>query len=395
MQFKFAKRASTLKASEIRELLKLTEKPEIISFAGGLPAPELFPIDKITVIVQDILQNDAKAALQYSATEGFVLLREIIANQRMILANVKTTPDNVLITAGSQQGIDFSARLFLDDGDYIICEDPSYLGAINVFNTYHTKYLPIPMDEEGMIMEELEKTLQAYPQAKLIYTIPDFQNPTGRTMSVARRKRLAELAAQYKIAVIEDNPYGELNFEGHRLPAIQSFDTEGWVIYLGSFSKTFCPGYRIGWICAEDTVLNKFVMLKQVADLQCSSIAQREVAYFMQRYSLDEHVASIIAVYKKRRDLMLDGIAKYFPAGVKYTLPAGGLFTWVELKPGINAAELLIEALKENVAFVPGAPFFANGGNHNFLRLNYSNMPEERIVEGIKRLGKVLHAYYD
>ncbi len=395
MQFKFAKRASTLKASEIRELLKLTEKPEIISFAGGLPAPELFPIDKITVIVQDILQNDAKAALQYSATEGFVLLREIIANQRMILANVKTTPDNVLITAGSQQGIDFSARLFLDDGDYIICEDPSYLGAINVFNTYHAKYLPIPMDEEGMIMEELEKTLQAYPQAKLIYTIPDFQNPTGRTMSVARRKRLAELAAQYKIAVIEDNPYGELNFEGHRLPAIQSFDTEGWVIYLGSFSKTFCPGYRIGWICAESTVLNKFVMLKQVADLQCSSIAQREVAYFMQRYSLDEHVASIIAVYKKRRDLMLDGIAKYFPAGVKYTLPAGGLFTWVELKPGINAAELLIEALKENVAFVPGAPFFANGGNHNFLRLNYSNMPEERIVEGIKRLGKVLHAYYD
>ncbi len=395
MQFKFAKRASTLKASEIRELLKLTEKPEIISFAGGLPAPELFPIDKITVIVQDILQNDAKAALQYSATEGFVLLREIIANQRMTLANVKTTPDNVLITAGSQQGIDFSARLFLDDGDYIICEDPSYLGAINVFNTYHAKYLPIPMDEEGMIMEELEKTLQAYPQAKLIYTIPDFQNPTGRTMSVARRKRLAELAAQYKIAVIEDNPYGELNFEGHRLPAIQSFDAEGWVIYLGSFSKTFCPGYRIGWICAEDTVLNKFVMLKQVADLQCSSIAQREVAYFMQRYSLDEHVASIIAVYKKRRDLMLDGIAKYFPAGVKYTLPAGGLFTWVELKPGINAAELLIEALKENVAFVPGAPFFANGGNHNFLRLNYSNMPEERIVEGIKRLGKVLHAYYD
>lgn len=395
MQFKFAKRASTLKASEIRELLKLTEKPEIISFAGGLPAPELFPIDKITVIVQDILQNDAKAALQYSATEGFVLLREIIANQRMILANVKTTPDNVLITAGSQQGIDFSARLFLDDDDYIICEDPSYLGAINVFNTYHAKYLPIPMDEEGMIMEELEKTLQAYPQAKLIYTIPDFQNPTGRTMSVARRKRLAELAAQYKIAVIEDNPYGELNFEGHRLPAIQSFDTEGWVIYLGSFSKTFCPGYRIGWICAESRVLNKFIMLKQVADLQCSSIAQREVAYFMQRYSLDEHVASIIAVYKKRRDLMLDGIAKYFPAGVKYTLPAGGLFTWVELKPGINAAELLIEALKENVAFVPGAPFFANGGNHNFLRLNYSNMPEERIVEGIKRLGKVLHAYYD
>ncbi len=395
MKFNFAKRADTLKASEIRELLKLTEKPEIISFAGGLPAPELFPIREITEIVQYIFEHDGQAALQYSATEGFVLLREIIANKRMLLAGVKTTPENILITAGSQQGIDFSARLFLDDGDYVICEDPSYLGAINVFNTYHAKYLPIPMDEEGMIMEELEKTLQAYPQAKLIYTIPDFQNPTGRTMSITRRKRLAELAAQYKIAVIEDNPYGELNFEGKRYPAIKSFDTEGWVIYFGSFSKTFCPGYRIGWVCAEDRALNKFVMLKQVADLQCSSVAQREVAYYMQRYDLDEHVAAIIKVYKKRRDLMLAGIAKHFPAGVKYTLPKGGLFTWVELKPGIDAAELLIEALKENVAFVPGAPFFANGGNHNFLRLNYSNMPEERIVEGIERLGKVLHAYYD
>lgn len=394
MTIRFAKRAATLKASEIREILKLTEMPEVISFAGGLPAPELFPITEIASIAQDIFAKDGRAALQYSTTEGFPLLREIIATQRMKLAHVEATVDDILMTAGSQQGIDFCARLFLDDGDYVICEDPSYLGAINVFNTFHAKYLPIPMDEEGMIMEELEKTLKAYPQAKLIYTIPDFQNPTGRTMSVARRKRLVELATEFKIPVVEDNPYGELRFEGERFPAIKSFDQDGWVIYLGSFSKTFCPGYRIGWMCAKAEILSKFIMLKQVADLQCSTIAQREVAYYIQRYDLDKHIAVIIEVYKKRRDLMLASMAKYFPAEIKYTFPEGGLFTWVELKSDIDAAELLVEALKENVAFVPGAPFFPMGNTKNYLRLNYSNMPEERIVEGIQRLSQVLAKHY-
>lgn len=393
MKYRLADRSETLKASEIRELLKLTEMPEIISFAGGLPAPELFPLATISAIAQNIIDNEGKIALQYTSTEGFPLLRQIIAEERMALAGVKTRAEDVLITAGSQQGIDFCARMFLNDGDYVICEDPSYLGAINVFNTYHAKYLPIKMDEEGMIIEELEKTLKEYPQAKLIYTVPDFQNPTGRTMSIERRKKLAKLAAQYKIPVMEDNPYGELIFEGKRNPSIKSFDTDGWVIYLGSFSKTFCPGYRVGWMCAEHQLLDKFIMLKQVSDLQCSTIAQREIAYYMRDNSLDAHITEIIEVYKRRRDLMLDGIAKYFPKNIKHTLPLGGLFTWVELPAEIDAAELLIEALKENVAFVPGSPFFANGGNRNFMRLNYSNMPEERIIEGIKRLGTVINRY--
>lgn len=394
MKYRLANRADTLKASEIRELLKLTEKPEIISFAGGLPAPELFPVQDISELTMRILKNEGRQALQYSTTEGYLPLREAIANTRMKLAHVDTTPDNIMITAGSQQGIDFCARLILNDGDYVICEDPSYMGAINVFNMYHVNYLPIPMDDDGMIIDELEKTLAKHPEAKVIYTIPDFQNPTGRTMSIERRKRLAELAAKYQIPVMEDNPYGELIFEGERNPAIKSFDKEGWVIYLGSFSKTFCPGYRIGWMCADDELISKFVMLKQGADLQCSTIAQREVAYYLRDMDIDNHIKEIITVYKKRRDLMLDGIKKHFPSNIKHTIPAGGLFTWVELKPEIHAADLLVEALKENVAFVPGGAFFPNGGNTNYLRLNYSNMTEDKIVEGIKRLGLVLKKYY-
>lgn len=395
MNFRFSELADTLKSSEIREILKLTELPDIISFAGGLPAPELFPIDDIAVLTQEILKNDGKAALQYSPTEGYPLLREIIASERMLLAGVKTSIDQILITAGSQQGIDFCAHMFLDRDDYIICERPTYLGALNAFNAHHPKYIDIPMDDNGMIMEELEKALIKCPNAKMIYTVPDFQNPTGKTMSVERRKRLVELSAQYKILVIEDNPYGELIFEGERLPSIKSFDKEGWVIYLGSFSKTFCPGYRIGWICAHEILINKFVMLKQLTDLQCSSIAQREIALYMQKHKLDEHIKKIVEVYKKRRDVMLENIAAYFPPEIKYTFPAGGLFTWVELKPELDAAMLLEVALQEKVAFVPGSSFFAAKGNYkNYLRLNYSNMPEEKIVEGIQRLGKVLYRYY-
>ena len=394
MKIRFAERAANLRASEIREILKLTEMPEVISFAGGLPAPELFPVAEITQITAQVLATQGQAALQYSPTEGFPQLREIIAKERMIRARVMVAAEDILITAGSQQGIEFCGRLFLDKDDYVICESPTYLGAINAFNSCQPRYLEIPMDEEGMIISELEKTLAQHPEAKMIYTVPDFQNPTGRTMSVARRQQLAKLAARYQIPVIEDNPYGELRFEGDSYPAIKSFDDEGWVIYLGSFSKTFCPGYRIGWMCANPDILRKFVLMKQASDLQCSSIAQREIALYMQQYNLNEHIAQIRQVYKQRRDLMLESIRKYFPATVKYTIPEGGLFTWVELKDGIDAARLLDEALQEKVAFVPGAPFFPNTHHRNFLRLNYSNMQEERIVEGIRRLGLVLQRHY-
>lgn len=390
MQFQLSDRAGTLKASEIRELLKITEQPEIISFAGGLPAPEFFPVKEISLVTQDILAKEGMSALQYSATEGYPLLRELIATKLMKKAHVNITKDEVLITAGSQQGLDFCAKLFLNDGDYLVCEDPSYLGAINVFNSCHAKYLTVPMDENGMIVEELEKVLQSGHKPKFIYTIPDFQNPTGITMSVERRKKLAELAAEYQIPVIEDNPYGDVIFDGERLPSIKSFDKNGWVIYLGSFSKTLCPGLRIGWVCALPDLLNKFILLKQISDLQCNTLTQREVAHYMRDYDLDSHVKQVIDVYRHRRDIMINTMKEHFPANIKYTYPNGGLFTWVTLPENINAAELLEEALKEKVAFVPGAPFFPNGGHKNYLRLNYSNMSDERIVDGIKRLANVL-----
>lgn len=394
MDIRFSERADSLKASEIRELLKLTEMPEIISFAGGLPAPELFPVKEMEGIMQKVLEKDGKLALQYSSTEGFKPLREIIAKQRMTPAKVNVTADNIAMTTGSQQGIEFSAKIFVNEGDVIICESPSYLGAINAFKAYRPKFVEIPMDEHGMVIEDLEKALKANPDAKMIYTIPDFQNPTGITMPDDRRKRIAELAAEYKIPVIEDNPYGDLIFEGTRHPSIKSFDKEGWVIYLGTFSKNFCPGLRLGWICAVPEILEKYIVVKQGADLQCSTLDQRATALFMETYNLDEHIESIKKVYGKRRTLMLECLDKYFPKEVTHTNPYGGLFTWVKLRDELDAAEILKEALKENVAYVPGGSFFPNGGHPNYFRLNYSCMPDDKIIEGVKRLGKVLAKYY-
>lgn len=394
MNIRFSKRAQGLKASEIRELLKLTEMPEIISFAGGLPAPELFPVKEMELIMQKVLEKDGRLALQYSSTEGFKPLREIIAKQRMAPAKVNVTADDIAVTTGSQQGIEFSAKIFVNEGDVVICESPSYLGAINAFAAYQPKFIEIPMDDHGMIIEKLEEALKANPNAKMIYTIPDFQNPTGITMSDDRRKRVAELGSEYKIPVIEDNPYGDLIFEGTRHPSIKSFDKEGWVIYLGTFSKTFCPGLRLGWVCASPEILEKYIVVKQGADLQCSTLDQRAAALFMETYDLDKHIEAIKDVYRKRRTLMLESMDKYFPKEVTHTNPYGGLFTWVQLKEELDAAEILKEALKENVAYVPGGSFFPNGGHLNYFRLNYSCMSDEKIVDGIERLGKVLAKYY-
>lgn len=394
MNLRFSERTSGIKASEIRELLKLTERPDIISFAGGLPAPELFPIEQLELINSRVLREDGRAALQYSTTEGYAPLREIIAKQRMPKSGISANIDNIMITSGSQQGLEFSAKIFIDKDDVIICESPSYLGAINAFKAYQPKFVEIPMDDDGMIVSELEKALEIYPNAKMIYTIPDFQNPSGKTMSIARRKRVAELAKIYSIPVIEDCPYSELVFEGNPNPSIKSFDTEGYVIYLGTFSKTFCPGLRIGWVCADPEIIQKYVIVKQGADLQCSTIAQRETALYMQTYDLNDHISKIRSIYKNRRDIMLENIEKYFPEDIVFTRPKGGLFTWVQLRKELDASVILEDALKEKVAFVPGGSFFANGSNDNHFRLNYSCMNEELIVEGIKRLGNVLKKYY-
>jgi 2-aminoadipate transaminase len=303
---------------------------------------------------------------------------------------IQAEADDILITSGSQQGLDFSGKIFLNPGDVVVCESPSYLGALNAFKAYECEFVEVPTDDHGMIMDELEKVLANTPQAKMIYVIPDFQNPTGRTWPVDRRKRLVELGNQYDLPIVEDNPYGELRFEGEMLPSIKSFDTEGRVVYLGTFSKTFCPGLRIGWVSASPEILNKYIMVKQGADLQASSISQRELDEFLSTYDLDKHVEKIKDIYRKRRDLMISTMKETFPKEVKFTYPEGGLFTWVELPKHVNARDLMVKALEKNVAFVPGGSFFPNGGHENTFRMNYSNMPEDKIVEGVKKLGEVL-----
>lgn len=389
MAINFATRMENIKGSAIRELLKLTEDPSIISFAGGLPAPELFPVKELEEVTIKVLREDGRAALQYSATEGFLPLREKIV-QRMKKASVECQPRDILVTSGSQQGLEFSGKIFINEGDVIICESPSYLGALNAFKAYQPKFVEISMDENGMIMEELEKALEQNPNTKYIYTIPDFQNPTGRTMSLERRKKLIELAYKYNIPVVEDNPYGELRFDGEILPSIKSFDTKGLVIYLGTFSKTFCPGLRLGWVVASPEILSKYIVVKQGADLQTSTIAQREVSKYLEMFDIEKHIENLIKVYRKRRDLMLETMEKEFPTSVTFTRPQGGLFTWVTFPENLDAAEIMKKSLEVKVAFVPGQSFFPNGEYKNHGRFNYSNMPEDKIVEGITKLGKVL-----
>lgn len=389
MALKYAKRMDNIKASEIRELLKLTQNPSIISFAGGLPAPESFPIEELVKIGKEVLEKSGAQALQYGPTEGFGPLREAIAT-RMAKVKVDVKAEDILITSGSQQGLDFAAKIFINPGDIIVCESPTYLGAINAFKAYEPKFIEIDTDKDGMIMEDLEQALKDNNNIKFIYVIPDFQNPSGKTWSVERRIKLIELANKYDVAIIEDNPYGELRFEGEILPSIKHFDTEGRVAFLGTFSKILCPGLRLGWVAASPEVLNKFILVKQGADLQSSTISQMEAAKFFELYDIDAHIKKIIDLYRVRRDLMMKTIEEEFPKEASATYPEGGLFTWVVLPEYMNARELALKALEQNVAYVPGGSFFPNGGNENTFRLNYSNMNEEKIVEGIKRLGKVL-----
>ncbi|MDR4947738.1 aminotransferase-like domain-containing protein [Neobacillus cucumis] len=390
MENKFAERTHLVKPSKTREILKITERPEIISFAGGLPAPELFPVEALKDACNAVLNEEGAASLQYSTTEGYIPLREAIS-QRMKVIGINTTIENVLITSGSQQAIDLTGRLFINEEDTIICESPTYLAAINVFKSYNAKFVEVAMDDDGMVMEELEKKLREYPNTKFIYTIPDFQNPTGRTLKLERRKRMIELANQYDVLIVEDNPYGAIRFAGEALPPVKHFDTESRVIYLSTFSKIFTPGLRLGWICADESFIEKYVAFKQTADLHTDSFAQRITAKYLELYNIEEHINKIKAVYKERCIAMLSCIKEFFPQNIKYSMPEGGLFIWVELPEFVDSRVFFAECLENKVAFVPGAPFFPNGTKNNTLRLNYSNMPKEKIIEGIKRMGEVLH----
>ena len=386
----FAKRMDAMKASEIRELLKLTARPDIISFAGGLPAPELFPVEEMKAAAIAVMEESGRQAMQYSTTDGFPRLREQIAQRMGEKNGIHTDADHILVTSGSQQGLDYSARVFLDEGDVVLMESPSYMGAINAFKACQPKFVEVPTDDGGMIMEELEKILATTERVKMIYVIPDFQNPTGRTWSLERREKFMEIINRYEIPVIEDNPYGELRFEGEYLPALKSMDTKGLVVFLGTFSKILAPGYRLGWVCASDEILFKYNLMAQAAALQASTISQMETAKWIDMFDLDAHVAKIREVYGRRRTVMVETMERELPSCCKFTKPDGGLFTWIELPEYMNAKELQLKCLEKKVAFVPGGTFYPNGGHENTMRLNYSCMPEDKIVQGITALAEAI-----
>lgn len=390
MEPAFAERMKLLRASDIREILKITQRPEVISFAGGLPAPEFFPTKEIAEVAVTVLQRDGTRALQYSPTEGDHRLRIQISTRLNEKWNTTISPDEVIITTGSQQGLDLIGKVFLDTGDVVACESPTYLGAVMAFNTFRPRWIEIPTDDEGMDMEVLENALRREIRLKFIYVVPNFQNPSGRTWSLRRRQQLMDLAVRYGIPVIEDNPYGEIRFAGEPLPAIQSLPDGDLVISLGTLSKVFCPGLRIGWIAARRQFLDKLTIVKQGADLHSSTFDQMVAAEYLARYDIDENIRRITAAYRLRRDVMVATLEREMPPSVMFSRPEGGLFLWVELPEQIDARRLLARCLQRDVAFVPGGSFFPACNRENTLRLNFSNMSEERIREGVVRLAAVL-----
>ena len=389
-KFKLAKRMEFLKASEIRELLKLAQQGDIISFAGGLPAAELFPAREMSEITRRVLETEGCTALQYSATEGDPVLRNHIAERMNKHQQTRVTADDILITSGSQQGLEFSAKIFVDKGDVVLCESPTYLGAINAFQGYQPRFVEVDTDDDGMIPAALEKALSENENVKFIYAIPDFQNPSGRTWSLERRQMLVDLAVKYNVPVVEDSPYAELRFEGEPLPALMALDKNDMVIFLGTFSKTFCPGLRCAWLAAPKDLLRRYVMVKQGADLHTSTLIQRQVATYLDVYGLDDNIQKVIKVYRDRRDLMLKVLGDNLPDSVTFTRPEGGLFLWVTFPEQVNARDLLEKCLAQQVAFVPGGAFYPNPGNENHARLNFSCMSSEKIEEGTKRFCKAV-----
>jgi 2-aminoadipate transaminase len=394
---RYAQRTQRMKSSAIRELLKLTEDPEVISFAGGLPAPDVFPVEEFTSACEKVLKDFGAQALQYGSTEGFTPLREMIARHTSRYG-ISISPDNILITSGSQQALDLIGEVFINPGDRILVEEPTYLGALQAWNAWGAEYVTVPMDEDGMITSSLESALRS--GVKFIYVLPNFQNPTGVTLSLQRRQELIEIADRYGVPIIEDDPYGQLRYEGENLPSIVSMDNEyrrngsneyrGNVIYLSTFSKILAPGLRLAWVIAPTQVIRKLVQAKQGSDLHTATFNQI-VAFEVARGGfLDRHIWLIRRVYGERRNIMLDAMEELFPPGVQWTKPKGGLFLWGMLPKGMDTTEMFKVAVERKVAFVPGTSFYALGGGENTMRLNFSYSNPDKIQIGIERLGNLL-----
>jgi 2-aminoadipate transaminase len=391
---KFANRIERMKDKELLSLMELSEATGIISFSGGFPSPDTYPIEDIKNSFLKVFEEDPKGALSYSSTSGYVHLREQISARMKKNFDVEFEPDQVIVTSGSQQALDMAGLLLVDKGDVVLFETPSYLGALNALKAYEAQLVAVPTDDGGIVIDELEKVLDIYgDRVKMIYVIPDFQNPTGRCWNLERRKAFMALMAQHDVAIVEDAAYSELSFKTEKERPLISFDSKGQVIYCGTFSKTFCPGLRIGWICASKPLIEHLLLLKSNVDLSSPAITQRQTAYYLAHYDLDEHIRKNLLLYKKRRDLMLDVISSTFPKEISYNKPMGGLFIWLALPEGKDSRELLRRALAEKVAFVPGGSFYPGAVKNNEMRINFSNMSEEDIVTGITRLGKLAKEY--
>jgi 2-aminoadipate transaminase len=384
------------KGSVIRELLKLTNKPEVISFAGGLPAPQTFPCERMAEMAQRIIKENSKVALQYGPTEGLPELKSQIVKLLREEEGINTAPGNILITTASQQALDIVGRTFIDPSDPILVELPSYIGGLQVFNSYGAKLMGVRADDEGVLVDDLEAKLSKLrgdeEHYKFVYIVPDFQNPSGVTLTDERRRELVKLSQRYDVLIIEDSPYRQVRFEGEAPEMLYKMDSTHNVISLFTFSKTLAPGLRLGFILADERIIQKMSILKQSLDLCTSSLNQLLAAEFLKSGIMREHIAGVKALYKGKKDAMLQALERYMPDGVTWTKPEGGLFLWVRLPAHMNADELFYEAIKENVAYVIGSAFHCDGGGQNTMRLNFSYPSPEQIDEGIKRLAKVIKA---
>jgi len=386
----FSKLSSSLEASVIRELLKISNKKGMINFAGGLPAGELFPIEQINECLDAVMTNHPREALQYSITQGILELRELIA-ERVSKQGLPVTAENILIITGSQQGLDLMGRAFLDPGDYVLTELPTYLGALQAFNFYQVRYCPVEMDDDGILIDQIEERIQKY-SPKIIYSVPNFQNPSGITLAYQRRKALMNLVFKHRIPRIDDNPYGELRYSGEAMPSLRGIGGDA-VIQLGTFSKLISPGLRIGWVCAPVSAIKVIEKAKQAVDLHSATFTQYVTAEFLRRGYLDPHIEKVKNVYARKRDTMVSAMKEYFPDSVRWPYPDGGLFLWAQLPKEVSATMVFQDAVNQGVAFVPGRPFHPDRSGDNTLRLNFASPTFENIVEGVKRLGTVLHRY--
>ena len=389
----FSVSAQGMKRSMIRELLKLSQKPGIISFGGGFPAPDSFPIEEIKEITNEILTEEGAQALQYGATEGDNDLRELMV-KRYQEQGIKVDMENLVILTSSQQGLDLVPKIFINPGDKIICGLPSYLGGLSAFSNYGAKLVGVELDEKGMSAEKLEAALEAMKQKgekpKFIYVIPDFQNPAGITMPKDRRLEILALAKKYDVLILEDSPYRELRFTGTPQPMLYDLDSSGHVMTLGTFSKIFAPSFRIGWILAHPDIIDKIVKAKQATDLCTSPLVQKIAFRYINKGYFDVNLKKIIESYRVKREVMLNSLKEFMPAGVTWTEPEGGLFLFVTLPEYIDAEELFKVAIEQNVAFVPGTAFYCDGGGKNTMRINFSYITQEQTKEGIKRLGNAI-----